>query len=299
MRQLSTTSPLPDVPAFIAELDAKYAGELEALDRVRLVARQSAARWAGTGLATGYVSLGEDALQNLFEAVYALTIELTARHLGPDGAPAQLDMSAWRAEYLGEDVQPDVNDRGRRRVGLDRQRHDDLAAARQRALHAAFRPSHLWDAILKAYPAQRVEDETRARAAARLVKALALRYQEEVRRVAGRVEISIRGWSEPTWGNPSLRTYSYHTVNMFHGMAESMRVFVAASDLDSYAEGLEQLCQKLEGLGHMSRTFTSRDRASFPGAISVQFFNNAIKIQLPEQVATALNLFIASYGGLD
>ena len=60
-------------------------------------------------------------------------------------------------------------------------------------------------------------------------------------------------------------------------------------------DAIAELGKTLDAIGATYFTFQSRDRTDLGGLVSIQFFNNTIKILLPHEFASALNLFVSTY----
>lgn len=284
---MPSTSPraTSNIPDAILQLDALYQAELATFRRAEAIAAESRERWAPTGLTAGIFTTSEEPELRLFDAIFSHVIALATSHLAHGPAAPNIDMTQWRSDFLHEGQ-------------VSRAGHPSTVArisALRRSNLQAFQPSALWTAILDAYPSDRVEHEVRSRAATAIAKALQLRRQHEVQRVGGRVQISIGAWSEPKFSRPSERSYTYNSTRDFRGQEEAFRVFADASGLTDRQDAIAELGKTLDAIGATYFTFQSRDRTDVGRLISIQFFNNTIKILLPHEIASALNLFVSTY----
>ena len=231
-----------------------------------------------------YIEVSDYAEKTVVDAFVAETVAAAEKELSRPGMPVRCDVADWCKEHLDADA-------FRRRGRSYEEVHEASTAA-----YRGFRPSILWEHIKDSYSPQRLQQETWERAACNLVEAFDLRQQSEIKRVSGRIELDIRMWSEPTFSDPSLRSYSTSSAMQFTPLPEAVQVLASSSGLDLERYDLQGFAASLADITRCSHKFRSRDRADFNGALSVVYFQNAIKVYLPEPVAAAINMSVSEHG---
>jgi len=276
------TGDAASVPIAILNLERRMLDEIEAIGQARILAKSSADRWAGMYVKE-FITVCDDAIPRLSREMMRLTVQKAEDLLSRPGAPLVCDESAWIDEHF------DAKD-----ASIRRSNNYEAWTEQREALWSGFRPTVLWQHISAKYDPDRVVNEARERAALTIVKTFGLYAQADIKRVSGRIELTISRNSERVY-NSTLRRYSYSNYSDMAKLSSALDVFAVSAGLDQSNVRISALGRALLEAERHDFQFTSRDRLDFDGPLSIVFFNSEIKVYLSPEVGQALNVFLSMY----
>lgn len=201
------------------------------------------------------------------------------RHAEETFAPEGVELRINREE-VGERFPVQVERAGADRHDLDERWYIDFDAVA------------LWQYLEETYGGDAGKRLAWRQTADRLVSALELRRNSDVKMSGGKVIIEIRVWSEKAWSGSGMRLGSSTQQSV-------VRLFQSLTEFAEWAgrASLARLCrQQASDWSHYQRPVVSRERNELGDGCSYVTFHQKFEFRLSQQVAEQLQLFIAEFG---